>query len=88
MNNLQPYSYVIKKYLLDLLKERYSPNDLTVSRIAHNISNTQDAHAFVKLIVDAYECGYLKAVNDYRQELRKLGYDVTIVPENQKKVAN
>ena len=73
--------YVVKKYLFDLLQEKYAPNQTFIDRITHYLVTDQDMQDFTKMFVDTFERGYLKAVNDYREQFKKIGYDVNIVPE-------
>lgn len=77
----QTYQYVAKKYVFDILQDRYAQNEATVTRLTHYLATEQEVRDFVKLVVDSYERGYMKAVDDYRGKLRQLGYDVKVVEE-------
>ena len=75
------YSYMAKKYVFDLLLERYGPNEEIVTRMTHYLASEKDVQKFCQLFVDAYSKGYEKAVADYRKKFEELGYNVQIVAE-------
>ena len=77
----QTYQFLAKKYAFDLLKDRYAANEQFIDRITYHLATEQDVRDFAKLFVDAYEQGFLKAVNDYKEQLRKIGYEVNIMAE-------
>lgn len=86
MNGLHNYQHFAKKYLFDILQERYIDNEPMINRITHHLSSENDVRDLVKVVVDAFERGYMKAVADYKDQLVKLGYQVTVGPDlNQKK---
>lgn len=68
--------YITKKYLFDLLQEKYEPNERMIDRLAHYLTSEQDMKDFVQIFLDSFEKGYTKAINDYKDQLRKLGYEV------------
>jgi len=71
----------IKRTLFELLKERYIQNERIIDRLSGSINNNNDVKDFFKLVTDLYELGYLKAVNDHKEQLRKIGLIANIVPE-------
>lgn len=75
------YEYVTKKYMFDLLQEKYHPNEKMIDRLTHSLMTEEDVKNFIQIVVDAFERGYLKAVNDYREQFRKIGYQVNIVAD-------
>lgn len=79
------HSSAIKKYLFEMLQERYEKNEKFIDRLAGVISNQEDYQALGTLVVDIYEIGFLKAVNEYKDQLAKMGLRVNVVPEEQPK---
>lgn len=79
------HSSAIKRYLFDLLRERYAKNEKFIDRISSTISTKEDYEALGGLVVDIFETGFLKAVNEYRDQLAKMGLRVNIVPEGRPK---
>lgn len=75
------HSSAIKKYLFELLKERYSRNDKFIDRMASSITTKEDYESLGNLVVDIFETGFLKAVNEYKDQLAKMGMRVDIVAE-------
>lgn len=78
-----PRSFTIKKWLMDLLKERYVENDLIIERLSTAIVTSKDLEDFGKLVGHIYEVGYKKAVIEHQQQLENLGYNVSIVSKSQ-----
>jgi hypothetical protein len=66
--------------MFEVLKERYSKNEDVIERIANALQTSKDIDNFGKLIADIYEMGFLRAVDSYKTELAKLGYNVTVTP--------
>lgn len=73
-----PYSKGIKKISFDLLKERYGNYEKIIDQVSKNITNNKEYEEFGKFLLEFYEAGFFKAVEDHRQELKKLGYKVTL----------
>lgn len=87
INNLADYLQnprilSLKKFLGQLLGKKYPSHDEIVNRIGHNIMTENDLTSFSKLIADIYEVGYLKAVTDHEEQLKKLGYKINITQKN------
>lgn len=78
---LKTYQYVTKKYVYELLQEKYGDNENILERVSHYLATEQDVRDFVKMLVDCYDKGYTKAINDYKEKLKELGYAVQIVAE-------
>lgn len=72
------YQYVAKKYAFELLQERYQGNLPIIERITHALVTEGDVRDFSQLLMNLYEAGYVRAVDQYREHFKKLGYEVTI----------
>lgn len=72
------YQSVAKKYMFDILQERYLASENMINRLTHYLTGEQDVKDFCQIVADAYSQGYVKAVNDYREKLKQIGYDVKI----------
>ncbi len=79
---INPRGTALKKWMMDLLKERYPQHEPMIERIGHQFASDAELHAFGKMEVDLFEIGYLKCMNDYKKKLDELGVKVTVVPEN------
>jgi len=75
----QQYPYVVKKYVFDILQERYSAYEEVLSRVTYHMTTEKDVREFCQMVADSYSKGYEKAVQDYKVKLRELGYEVAIV---------
>ena len=75
-----PKSYALRKMMYDFLKERYGRNDEIIQRLASALQTEADVQAFVRLMMDVYETGFMKAVEEQQSQLGKLGLKVKVVP--------
>ncbi len=75
-----PKGIAVKKMMYEFLKERYGKNDQIIERLTTALQTEADIQAFVKLVMDVYETGYMRAVEDHREQLQKIGLQVKIVP--------
>ena len=62
-NLSNPLSWGIKKYMFEMLQERYSRNEDIITRVSDNIMSEKDSQAFGQLIVDVYEKGFSTALD-------------------------
>lgn len=73
-----PYSHYIKKYLFEVLKEKYVENEKFIDRISAQLNLETDAQDFVKLCGDLFQKGYIIAVDQHKEALAKIGMNVKI----------
>lgn len=76
-----PRGHFIKKTLFDILKERYAHSEPIIERLSIALQTEDDLKAFFKMIGDIYELGYLKSVNDHKEQLQKAGLVARIVSD-------
>ena len=69
-----PQVTMIKKYIGQILQERYPQNEELLERLATALTTQKDLEAFGRFVVDIYEVAYLKCVEDHRQALEKAGH--------------
>jgi hypothetical protein len=79
-----PQTFAIKKYMSEILKEKYPPHEAIIERLIPVLSSTKDYEAFGRLIADLYETAYLKAVGDHKEALAKVGLKANVVAEKPK----
>ena len=68
----------IKKLVFEISNTKYVENEEIIERLCSLILTKHDGEKFIKLIMDIYESGYKKSVNDHKEILEKLGYSVKI----------
>ena len=91
MNNLanllnKPYQTSIKKFLHQILEERYGKHENIIERVSDSISSAKDYEAFSKLMLDVYEKAFMSAVNQHKEVIEAHGFKTKIVkPEAEKK---
>jgi len=57
---------------------QYGRNQDIVERVGHYLVTESDFKNFMSLIVDVYESGFMRAVDDYRTKLAKMGIKVEV----------
>lgn len=72
--------YAVQKYMFEILQDRYAHNQQVIERVSHALVTQQDLNDWGRLVVDLFEMGYLKATEQYKEQMAKMGYDVKIVP--------
>jgi hypothetical protein len=75
-----PKGFAIRKMMFEFLKERYGRNDQIVERLSASLTTEGDVQAFIKLMIDVYEKGYMQAVDDHKEQLAKIGLKVSVKP--------
>lgn len=86
--NQNPQALAIKRYLFELLKERYSRNERFIDRLSSQIMTKEDYENLGIFITDVFETGFLKAMNEYKEQFEKMGMKVNIVAEEKPKDPN
>lgn len=76
---INPQGTALKRYLYEILKDKYPKHHDIVERIASNLQTEKDLQNFGALVVELFEMAYAKAVEDYKAELGRMGYKVDIV---------
>lgn len=79
--NQNPQSVAIKRYLFDLLKDRYERNKGYIDRLSASTLTREDYESLGRLIADIYESGFVRAVDQYKEQMSKLGMKVSIVAD-------
>lgn len=77
-NLSNPLSWGIKKYMFELLQERYSRNEDIITRVSDNITSEKDYQAFGQLVLDIYEKGFKEALDQQKEQFEKMGLNVNI----------
>lgn len=72
----------IKRYLFEVLKERYKKNENFIERMASVVVTKDDYQSLGSFVADLYEAGFMRAVDQYREQMAKMGLKVNVVPES------
>lgn len=75
------HSSAIKKYLFELLRNRYEKNEKFIDRISSTITTKEDYEDLGRLMADVFEAGFMKAYNEYKDQLAGMGLQVRIVAD-------
>lgn len=73
-----PRCFTLKRWFVELLQEKYPPDDTIIERIATSLSTDRDIEDFGKLIMEVYHKAYYRAVNDYKEQAEKMGLKIII----------
>lgn len=77
-------SYQVKKAIFNLVPEKYHKNEAIIERLGALLITDSDVKSFFSLLADVYETGYLKSVNDHKEQLNKIGLKARIVAQDSK----
>jgi len=80
-----PISAAVKRYLFEMLKEKYIKNEKFIDRISSLMVTKDDYESLAALMADLYESGFIRAVDQYKGQLSKMGLKVEIVAEEKTK---
>lgn len=83
--NQNPQSIAIKRYLFEILKEKYPKNEKFIDRMASQTITKEDYENLGSFITDVFECGFLRAVNEYKEQIERMGMKVNLVAEEKPK---
>ena len=73
-----PMAHHIKRSMFELLKEKYGKHEQIVDRIAHSLVTEKDMKDFIGLLLEIYELGFVRAIEEHKDKLAKLGLGVRI----------
>jgi hypothetical protein len=77
-----PKGMLINNYMLQILgQEKFLKHKAFIERLGSSLPTTSDVQELGAIVVAIYENGYYKALNDYREQFQKLGYDVNVKRE-------
>ena len=79
-----PKGHILKKTMFEVLQGRYLQNEQILERLSVSLMTENDLKSFMKLVTDVYEIAYLKAVNDQKEQLQKLGFVANVVSQPKK----
>jgi len=72
------YQTAVKKYLYEMLKEKYTNHQQIIERITSTIVTEKDVKDFGDFIATLYETAYMRAVNEYKGIIEKMGYTIGV----------
>lgn len=72
----------IKKYLFEVLKDKYAENEKCIDRICQHLILREDAQDFIKLFSDVFQKGYIIAADQHKEALAKIGMGVKITSQD------
>ena len=78
-NNFNPLKIAIQKFLMEMLKERYTNHAQVIERMCHYLVTEQDAKQFSAFAADLYQLGFARATKEYTQKLAEQGFKLEII---------
>ena len=73
-----PRNQAVKKYMSEILKQKFSESDEIIDRILSSLTTDKDIQQFATMIGHVYQVAYSQAVDDHREQLEKLGLKTQI----------
>lgn len=78
----------IKKHVFQMLGDRYGRNERFVERLVSHVTTKEDYEGLGVFLADVFEAGFLRAVEQYKDQFSKMGMKVSIVPEEKPRDAS
>jgi len=79
-----PYKIALKKNVYEILKDRYDHDiDDVLDRLSSSVVTEGDFKKLGKLIAALFESGYFMSMQQYQEQLKKVGVRVTVQAEEQ-----
>jgi len=78
-------THALKKYIFDMIPEKYHEHDEILTRSTANLVTQKDIEEFAKFVAVVFESGYLKAAEQYKENMENLGYKLDVVAPEEKK---
>lgn len=64
--------------MFSILQEKYSESEPIIDRLGVSLVTEEDIRGFFKMIANIYETGYMKAVEDHKEQLKQMGLEARI----------
>lgn len=77
-----PRTIALKQFMFQILESKYPNYEDLINRAAFFLVTENDLNMFSKLVGEIYEKGYLRAVEDYREQLSKFGITINLTKKN------
>ena len=74
-----PFSTGAKKVFYEILGQKYGKHESVIENITENVANEKQYQEFGKLILDVYEAGFFKAIEQHKAALEQYGLKANIV---------
>ncbi len=79
-----PKATVLKKFLAQIIPDKLHTYDDLMTRLGATLVTDSDIRIFADLLNDVLVSGYLRALEDYRNEFKRLGLNTSLSLPNQK----
>lgn len=77
-----PKGIALKKFMVQVMGDRAGLYEDLFTRLSIALVTDNDFKAFGEMINDIMSTGYKKAVEDYRAQINKLGYEVSLITKD------
>lgn len=77
-----PKGIALKKFMVQVIPERAGLYEELFTRLSAALVTDNDMKLFGEMINDVMSAGYKKAVEDYRTQINKLGYEVSLITKD------
>jgi hypothetical protein len=77
-----PRGIALKKFMSQVMGAKAGIYDDLITRLGSSIVTDNDLKVFGEMMNDILGIGYRKAVDDYREQLNKLGIEVSLLSKD------
>lgn len=77
-----PKNAALKKFMVQIMGNKVKSYDDIITRLGTALITDNDLKIFGEMINDVLGIGYRKAVEDYRDQLSKLGIEVSLTSKD------
>jgi hypothetical protein len=74
-----PKNLALKKFMVQVMGNKANPYDDLFTRLGTSLVTDNDLKVFGEMVNDILGIGYRKAIEDYRDQLKKLGLEVSLI---------
>jgi hypothetical protein len=79
-----PYNNALRQFMFQILQGSFAEHEGMLERFMGEVKSEKDYAAFTKLFMAVYESAFLKAVEQNREALERIGYRATITAPEKK----
>lgn len=77
-----PRGIALKKFMSLAMGEKVGAYDDLLTRVSTSLVTDNDLKAFGEMVNDILGIGYRKAIDDYRDQFKKLGLEVSLITKD------
>ena len=77
-----PKNIALRKFMMQVMGNKANTYDDLFTRLGTSLVTDNDLKIFGEMVNDILSIGYRKAIDDYRDQLKKLGIEVSLITKD------